>query len=176
MFLRPDEWRATMPRTSVVVPGRAESGADRDLKWLDDFMPSRTRKLNNVWVFWWRAVVLLVAAVPARAHHSFAAVFDANQPVTVQGVVAEVRLENPHSWFFIDVKNASGKVERWASKPAPRRHCSGAASSPGFIKTGDTVTIKGYHARDASQNAGAAREIVLADGRAFAVGPTFGGR
>ena len=46
---------------------------------------------------------------------------------------------------------------------------------PGFIKTGDTVTIKGYHARDASQNAGAAREIVLADGRAFAVGPTFGG-
>ena len=42
---------------------------------------------------------------------------------------------------------------------------------PGFVKAGDEVTIKGYHARDASQNAGAARELVLADGRAFAVGP-----
>ena len=121
-------------------------------------------------------VVLLVAAVPARAHHSFAAVFDANQPVTVQGVVAEVRLENPHSWFFIDVKNPSGKVERWGFEASTPTSLLRSGVKPGFIKTGDTVTIKGYHARDASQNAGAAREIVLADGRAFAVGPAFGGR
>ena len=59
-------------------------------------------------------LILLVAAIPASAHHSFAAVFDVNQPVTVKGVVTEVRLENPHSWFFIDVKDASGKVEKWA--------------------------------------------------------------
>ena len=102
--------------------------------------------------------------------------FDASQPVTVQGVVAEVRLENPHSWFFIDVKSASGKVERWGFEASTPTSLLRSGVKPGFIKTGDTVTIKGYHARDASQNAGAAREIVLADGRAFAVGPSFGGR
>ena len=122
------------------------------------------------------SVVVLVAAMPARAHHSFAAVFDADQPVTVHGVIAEVRLENPHSWFFINVKNANGKVEKWSFEASTPTSLIRSGVKPGFVKAGDEVTIKGYHARDASQNAGAAREIVLADGRAFAVGPTFGGR
>ena len=116
-------------------------------------------------------VVLLVATVPLRAHHSFAAVFDANQPVTVHGIVAEVRLENPHSWFFINVKDASGKVEKWSFEASTPTSLIRSGVKPGFVKAGDEVTIKGYHARDASQNAGAARELVLADGRAFAVGP-----
>ena len=59
-------------------------------------------------------VALLAAAMPARAHHSFQAVFDANQPVTVRGVITQVRLENPHSWFYLDVKDANGKVEKWS--------------------------------------------------------------
>ena len=99
-------------------------------------------------------VVLLGAARPARAHHSFAAVFDANQPVTVQGVVAEVRLENPHSWFFIDVKGASGKVERWGFEASTPTSLLRSGVKPGFIKTGDTVTT-GISRQDASQNAGA---------------------
>jgi hypothetical protein len=118
--------------------------------------------------------VWLAAAVPARAHHSFAAAFDANQPVTIRGVIAEVRLENPHSWFFIDVRDANGKVERWSFEASTPTSLIRSGVKPGFVKTGDEVTIKGYHARDASQNAGAAREIVLADGRAFAVGPVVG--
>ena len=117
------------------------------------------------------SVVVLVAIMPARAHHSFAAVFDADQPVTVHGVIAEVRLENPHSWFFINVKNASGKVEKWSFEASTPTSLIRSGVKPGFVKAGDEVTIKGYHARDASQNAGAARELVLADGRAFAVGP-----
>ena len=117
------------------------------------------------------SVVVLVAAMPARAHHSFAAVFDADQPVTVHGVIAEVRLENPHSWFFINVKNANGKVEKWSFEASTPTSLIRSGVKPGFVKAGDEVTIKGYHARDASQNAGAARELVLADGRAFAVGP-----
>ena len=116
----------------------------------------------------------LAAAAPVRAHHSFAAAFDANQPVTVRGVVAEVRLENPHSWFFIDVKDANGKVERWSFEASTPTSLIRSGVKPGFVKTGDEVTIKGYHARDASQNSGAARELVLADGRAFAVGPVVG--
>jgi chitodextrinase len=120
------------------------------------------------------AVALLAAAVPARAHHSFAAVFDANQPVTVRGVITEVRLENPHSWFFLDVKDASGKVAKWSFEGSTPTSLIRSGLKPGTIKAGDEVTVKGYHARDASQNAGAAREIVMSDGRAFAVGPLVG--
>jgi hypothetical protein len=121
------------------------------------------------------AVVLFaVAAVPARAHHSFAAVFDANQPVTVRGVITQVRLENPHSWFFLDVKDANGKVEKWSFEGSTPTSLIRSGVKPGTIKTGDEVTVKGYHARDASQNVGAAREIVMSDGRAFAVGPLVG--
>ena len=119
-------------------------------------------------------LVLLLAVSPAQAHHSFAAVFDANQPVTVRGIITEVRLENPHSWFFLDVRDASGKVERWSFEASTPTSLIRSGVKPGFIKPGDEVTIKGYHARDLTQNAGAAREIILADGRAFAVGPLVG--
>ena len=118
--------------------------------------------------------LLLLAAGRPAAHHSFAAVFDANQPVTVRGIVTEVRLENPHSWFFVDVRDAAGKVEKWSFEASTPTSLIRSGVKPGFVKVGDEVTIKGYHARDMSQNAGAARELVLADGRAFAVGPSVG--
>jgi hypothetical protein len=119
-------------------------------------------------------VVLFAAAMPARAHHSFAAVFDANQPVTVRGMITAVRLENPHSWFFLDVKDANGKVEKWSFEGSTPTSLIRSGLKPGTIKAGDEVTVKGYRARDVSQNAGAAREIVMSDGRAFAVGPLVG--
>jgi len=121
------------------------------------------------------ATVLVMASVlPALAHHSFAAAFDAAQPITVKGVVTEVRLENPHSWFFLDVKDPTGKVEHWAFEASTPTSLIRSGVKPGFVKAGDEVTIKGFRARDMSQNAGAARELVLADGRAFAVGPAVG--
>jgi hypothetical protein len=120
------------------------------------------------------SVVLLVAAMPARAHHSFQAVFDANQPVTVRGVITQVRLENPHSWFYLDAKDANGKVEKWSFEGSTPTSLIRSGVKPGTIKAGDEVTVKGYHARDASQNVAAAREIVMSDGRAFAVGPLVG--
>jgi hypothetical protein len=126
-------------------------------------------------------VVLLMAGAAvifgglrASAHHSFAAVFDVNQPLTVKGVLTEVRLENPHSWFFLDVKDVNGKVEKWGFEAGTPTSLIRSGLKPGFVKAGDEVTIKGWHARDASANAGAAREIVLTDGRAFAVGPQIG--
>ena len=119
-------------------------------------------------------LALLVASVPADAHHSFQAVFDANLPVTVKGVITEVKLENPHSWFYLDVKDANGKVEKWSFEGSTPTSLIRSGVKPGTIKGGDEVTIKGFHARDASQNVGAAREIVMADGRAFAVGPLIG--
>ena len=87
-------------------------------------------------------LALLVAAIPVSAHHSFAAVFDANQPVTVKGIVTEVRLENPHSWFFIEARDASGKVEKWAFEGSTPTSLLRSGVKPGFVKAGDEVTIK----------------------------------
>src|SRR5262245_16201705 len=104
---------------------------------------------------------VLLAATPASSHHSFAAAFYANQPITVRGVITEVRLTNPHSWFFLDVKDPAGKVEKWSFEASTPTSLIRSGVKPGFVKPGDEVTIKGFHAHDASQNVGAARELVL---------------
>jgi hypothetical protein len=117
--------------------------------------------------------VALVAA-RAYAHHSFAAEFDSEKPITVKGVITQVRLENPHSWFFLDATGPDGKVEKWAFEASTPSSLIRSGFKPGTVKAGDEVTIKGYHARDANANAGAARELVMADGRAFPIGPTVG--
>ena len=113
------------------------------------------------------SVVLLGAWATAWAHHSFAAAFDLSKPVTVQGTIVQVRLENPHSWFFLDVKSPSGKVERWAFEAGTPSGMVRNGFKPGLIKKGVEVTIKGFHARDASQNMGMLRELIMADGTVY---------
>src|SRR2546425_8811308 len=122
----------------------------------------------------WGVVTALALSAPALAHHSFAAEFDSDKPVTVKGVITSVRLENPHSWFFLDVAGTDGKVEKWAFEASTPSSLIRSGFKPGTVKAGDEVTIKGYHARDAAANAGAGRELVMADGRAFAIGPQVG--
>lgn len=116
--------------------------------------------------FVWSLVSLGVAAT-TWAHHSFAAAFDMNKPVTVQGTIVQVRLENPHSWFFLDVKGADGKVERWAFEAGTPSGMVRNGFKPGLIKKGVEVTIKGFHAKDPTQNMGMLRELVLADGTVY---------
>ena len=123
---------------------------------------THTVRTTIVWSLVW-----LGAGVSAWAHHSFAAAFDMNKPVTVQGTIVQVRLENPHSWFFLDVKSPSGKVERWAFEAGTPSGMIRNGFKPGLIKKGVEVTIKGFHAKDPSQNMGMLRELVLADGTVY---------
>jgi hypothetical protein len=110
------------------------------------------------------------------AHHSFAAAFDSEKPITVKGVLTEIRLENPHSWFFVEARDANGKVEKWAFEAGTPSGMIRNGFKPGTIKAGTEVTVKGIHARDVSQNMGLLREIVTADGRTFTTFGTQGDR
>ena len=114
---------------------------------------------------------LFCAVMPAMAHHSFAATFDSEQPVTVKGVLTQIRLENPHSWFFIEAKDASGNAEKWAFEAGTPSGMIRNGFKPGLIKPGTEVTIKGIRARDASQKIGLLRELVMPDGKVYS---TFG--
>jgi hypothetical protein len=113
------------------------------------------------------SIVLVVVAVPALAHHSFAAAYDTNNPITVKGVIVQVRLENPHSWFFLDVKGPDGKLERWSFEAGTPSGMIRNGFKPGVIKAGTEVTIKGYHARDLTQKVGMLNELVTADGKVY---------
>ena len=122
------------------------------------------------------SAVLFSLAIPAWAHHSFAAAFDKDKPVTIKGVLTEIRLENPHSWFYVEVRDAGGKVEKWAFEAGTPSGMIRNGFKPSTIKTGTEVTVKAIHARDAAQNMGLLQEIVTSDGRTYATFGTQGDR
>jgi hypothetical protein len=111
--------------------------------------------------------VALGTGVSAWAHHSFAAAYDLKQPVTVHGVITQVLLRNPHSWFSLEVKNPSGATEQWMFEAGTPSGMIRNGYKPSVIKPGAEVTIKGFHARDASQKRGMLRELTTADGQVF---------
>jgi hypothetical protein len=120
-------------------------------------------------------LVALGTGVPAWAHHSFAAAYDMGNAITVHGVINQVLLRNPHSWFVIDVKDASGKVEQWSFEAGTPSGMIRNGYKPNIIKAGAEVTIKGFRARDASQNRGMLRELTTADGQVYGMfGPQEG--
>jgi len=104
-------------------------------------------------------LLALGTGAPAMAHHSFAAIYDLNQPVTMHGVIAQVKLTNPHSWFYLDVKNDKGVVERWAFEAGTPSGMIRNGYKASVIKQGDEVTITGFHAKDPAQNMGMLREL-----------------
>ena len=94
-------------------------------------------------------LIVLGTGVQAWAHHSFAAEYDMKQPITVHGAIVQVRLENPHSSFVVDVKDAAtGKVDRWSFEAGTPSGMIRNGYRPGIIKPGDEVTIKGFRSKD----------------------------
>ena len=124
------------------------------------------------------AVVLLVsglgAALPALAHHSFAAEFDASQPIKLKGVVTKVEWMNPHIYIYLEVKDENGKVVNWAAEGAPPNSLYRNGWRKDSLKAGDAVTMEAFRAKDGSSTVNV-RVVVLPDGRSFYAGSTDDG-
>lgn len=118
-----------------------------------------------------------LASLTAAAHHSFAAAYDtsAEGAVTITGTIVDVRLTNPHSFFFLDVEDESGEIVRWSFEAGTPSGMIRNGYSPEVIAEGDVVTITGFRARDKSKPNGMLRELVTADGTVYGMfGPQEG--
>ncbi len=108
------------------------------------------------------------------AHHSFSAEFDAQRPVTLEGTVTKIDWANPHVYFYIDVKDASGALANWACETSGPNSLIRSGWKRDSMKIGDKVVVKGYRARDNSNTADA-RVVTLADGRKVLTGSSDDG-
>jgi Family of unknown function (DUF6152) len=118
------------------------------------------------------AAILLIAtaAVPARAHHAFAAEFDAKQPVKFEkAVVTKMEWTNPHAWIHVDVTMPDGRKEAWAIEAGTPNVLFRRGFTKDALKPGTAIVIDGYRAKDGSHRANG-RNLTLQDGQTLFLG------
>jgi len=119
-------------------------------------------------------LAVLIAAAPVFAHHSFAAEYDGEKPITLKGVVTKVEWENPHMHFYLDVTDDKGKIEAWKLEGFPPNMLVRQGwKREATLKIGDTVTVFAWRARN-GLNLAHSREITFADGKKILSGPPAG--
>lgn len=107
---------------------------------------------------------MLAARIPLMAHHSFAAEFDSNKQIKVTGTVTKIDWTNPHVWFYLDVKDESGKITNWGFEMGPPHLLQTSGWTRTTMKLGDTVTVQGSLAKNGSNRANA-RSVTTPDGK-----------
>jgi len=117
---------------------------------------------------------LLAGTVSVAAHHSFAAEYDGEKPVTVTGVVARIDWMNPHIYFYVDVKGDKGGVTQWKFEGYPPNMLVRQGWKRDVtMKVGDTVKVFGWRAR-VNPTQAASRDVTFADGHKLNSGPPAG--
>jgi hypothetical protein len=109
-------------------------------------------------------LILCAGSVPVMAHHSFAAEYDDTKPIQVTGTVTKVEWQNPHIWFYVDVKGDDGKVVNYAFSGGAPGQLMRRGVMKSAIPLGATVKVDGFRAKDGSPNAFGAK-VTFPDGR-----------
>ena|SRR5688572_26708633 len=109
-------------------------------------------------------VVAIVSTIALAAHHSFVAEYDRSKPVKVTGVVTKVEWQNPHIWFYVDVKDDTGKVTNWGFSGGAPGILQRRGVPRNALKPGDVIVVEGFRARDGSNNASGG-VVTFIDGR-----------
>jgi hypothetical protein len=120
-------------------------------------------------MFLFHALLVAAAAPGLHAHHSFAAEFDVDRPLTLEGVVVEMQWVNPHSWLVIDVPNKDGSVERWRVEGGAPSALLRRGWNRNSLPPGTKVIVEAYQARS-GENYVNARDITFPDGRKLFIG------
>jgi hypothetical protein len=110
------------------------------------------------------AVALLLTGAALAAHHAESAQFDPARPVEVTGVIKKVEWSNPHIWFYVEGKDATGQVATWGFSGYPPGFLVRRGFTRDTLKAGDVVTVRGSRAKDGSTNA-SGFSVTFADGR-----------
>ena len=126
-------------------------------------------KARNLLMFIVMAATMISEVPLASAHHSFAAEYDADKPVTLTGSVTKMAWINPHSWIYIDVKKSDGTVENWAIEAGPPGTLIRAGFTKDSLAGGTVIKVNGFRAKDGALRANG-RDITLPDGRLLFVG------
>lgn len=114
-------------------------------------------------------LVLMGAAASLRAHHAFAAEFDADKPVAFKGTITKMEWTNPHVWLHLDVKKPDGSVEPWAFEAGTPSTLFRRGFSKTSLLPGVEVSVDGYQAKDGSKRANG-RDLTFADGKKMFLG------